>query len=580
MKKYSVREPVPSLNLLNQLLFYRGVKTAQEADFFLNPDYEKHIHDPFLLKDMDKAVERILKAIKSGEKTVIYSDYDTDGIPGGVILHDFFKKAGFTNFTNYIPHRHDEGFGLNSDAIKQFIADGVRLLITIDCGIADTAHVKEAMDAGIDVIITDHHLPSNDSAEIPPAFAIINPKQVGCQYPEKMLCGSGVVFKLIQGILKKDRLGIKEGQEKWLLDMVGIATLSDMVPLTGENRVFAYYGLTVLRKSPRLGIMRLLRELGVDQRYLTEDDIGFTIGPRINAASRMGVPMDAFRLLATTDATEAEQFAKHLNKINDERKGTVAAIVKDVKKTIEKRWGASGEKMPHVLVLGNPEWKPALAGLVANTLAEKYSRPVFIWGRDGDGVIKGSCRSEGETNLVELMCLADAGFIQYGGHAFSGGFSISNEGIHALLEKLNEGYQKLQREKLAGTIVNDVTFIDRDILLDSVTWDTYRVIEKLAPFGIANPKPLFMFKNVVPSSVRQFGKEKNHLEIVFEDLYGMNSLQRPVKAIGFFMTAADWEESLGGPILAGKPFTLVAHFEKSIFRGKTELRLRIVDVIL
>jgi len=178
------------------------------------------------------------------------------------------------------------------------------------------------------------------------------------------------------------------------------------------------------------------------------------------------------------------------------------------------------------------------------------------------------------------MCLADAGFIQYGGLAFSGGFSISNEGIHALLEKLNEGYQKLQREKLAGTIVNDVTFIDRDILLDSVTWDTYRVIEKLAPFGIANPKPLFMFKNVVPSSVRQFGKEKNHLEIVFEDLYGMNSLQRPVKAIGFFMTAADWEESLGGPILAGKPFTLVAHFEKSIFRGKTELRLRIVDVIL
>jgi single-stranded-DNA-specific exonuclease len=346
MKRYAVREQTND-DLVSHLLFSRGITTKEAAEAFLNPNYDRHTHDPFLLKDIDKAVSRILKAIRENEKTVIYSDYDTDGIPGGVVLHDFFKKAGFTNFINYIPHRHDEGFGLNSDAVEQFIKDEVKLLITIDCGIADVVPVTLARDGGIDVIITDHHLPNG---KVPPAFAIINPKQDGCAYPEKMLCGSGVVFKLIQAILAKDRLGIKDGYEKWLLDMVGIATLSDMVPLTGENRVFAYYGLTVLRKSPRLGLVRLLRELAVDQRYLTEDDIGFTIGPRINAASRMGVPMDAFRLLATTDPVEAAEFAKHLNKINDERKGTVAALVKEIKKIIKERWGdASGEAMPRVI---------------------------------------------------------------------------------------------------------------------------------------------------------------------------------------------------------------------------------------
>jgi single-stranded-DNA-specific exonuclease len=577
MKSYSVREraveelPAPDSGLLGELLFNRGLKTAEQARYFLNPDYDAHGHNPFLLKDMDKAVERILRAIRSNngsvEKTIIYSDYDTDGIPGAVVLHDFFKKAGFTNFTNYIPHRHDEGFGLNSDAVKQFIADGVKLLITIDCGIADTAHVKEAQDAGIDVIITDHHMPPLEASEIPPAYAIINPKQVGCAYPEKMLCGSGVVFKLIQGILAKDRLGIKEGHEKWFLDMVGVATLSDMVPLTGENRMLAYYGLMVLRKSPRLGIMRLLRELSVDQRYITEDDIGFTIGPRINAASRMGVPMDAFNLLATNDPVEADQYAKHLNAINDERKGTVAALVKEAKKIISERWG--DDAMPKVIVMGNPQWRPALVGLAANTLAEKYSCPTFIWGRDGDGVIKGSCRSEGETDLVGLMRIAESAspgtFIQFGGHAFSGGFSISNEKIHDLPKKINDAFDTLKKMPKAVPAI----LVDKEMSLGDVTWGTYRTIEKLAPFGMANPKPLFMFKNVTPSVVRQFGKDKNHLEVMLGG----------VKAIGFFMTSADWTDSLGGDIAVGKPITLIAHFEKSVFRGKTELRLRIVDVL-
>ncbi len=565
MKCYSVREQTND-DIVSQLLFSRGITTADAAEAFLNPHYEKHTHNPSLLKDIDKAVARILKAIKENEKTVIYSDYDTDGIPGGVVLHDFFKKAGFTNFTNYIPHRHNEGFGLNADAVEQFIKDEVKLLITIDCGIADVVPVTLAKKGGIDVIITDHHLPNG---KVPPAFAIINPKQDGCAYPEKMLCGSGVVFKLIQAILAKDKLGIKDGYEKWLLDMVGIATLSDMVPLTGENRVFAYYGLTVLRKSPRLGLVKLLRELAVDQRYLTEDDIGFTIGPRINAASRMGVPMDAFRLLATTDPIEAAEAAKHLNKINDERKGTVAALVKEIKKIIKERWGeSSGEAMPRVIFLGNPDWKPALLGLVANNFADEYNRPVYFWGRDGDGVIKGSCRSDGETDLVGLMQAVEdeypKTFIQFGGHAMSGGFSVSPENIHTVSQKMNDVFAKLQAEERVAPVI----LVDKELSLSDVTWAMHRNIDKLSPFGVGNPKPLFMFRSVVPESVSQFGKTKNHLKLKFKN----------TEAIGFFMTAADWYEKLGGDVVAGTPITLIAHFEKSVFRGKTELRLRIVDI--
>jgi single-stranded-DNA-specific exonuclease len=635
MKTYSVRqaltekntgEPsVADMNLLNRLLYYRGIRTSEDIEAFLCPSYERHTHDPFLLKDMDKVVRRIFKAIRcdeksdNGEKIVIYSDYDTDGIPGAVVLHDFFKKAGFKNFTNYIPHRHDEGFGLNSEAVAQFAKDGVKLLITIDCGIADVRQVAEAQAAGIDVIITDHHLPPRTAEKetLPPAFAIVNPKQADCTYPEKMLCGAGVVYKLIQALIKKGNEEkiftnfpggvIKDGWEKWLLDMVGIATLSDMVPLTGENRVFAYYGLVVLRKSPRFGVNRLLADLGVDQRYLSEDDIGFTIGPRINAASRMGVPMDAFNLLSTDDPVVAGHYAKHLNEINDERKGTVAALVKEIKKTIKERWGndvaagtvidkndkkkSASTAMPAVIVLGNPDWRPSLVGLAANTVAEEYNRPVYLWGRDGDNVIKGSCRSDGETDLVALMREVDAAdekektLLQFGGHAMSGGFAVANDKIHTLSDKLNAAFKKLQRVKKtaasAGSAGSTPVMIDGEMSLADVTWDTYRMIEKLAPFGTGNPKPLFMFKNVTPTSVRQFGKTRNHLELMFtrdHDRAGAGGADF-VKAIAFFKTIDDWTDVLGHNLSAGRPFTLIAVFEKSIFRGKTELRLRIVDII-
>lgn len=564
MKKYSVRERVNG-SMLDNLLFYRNIKTPQEKEDFLNPNYEKHIHDPFLLKDAKKAAERIIKAIEENESIVIYSDYDADGIPAGVLFHDFFKKINFKNFINYIPHRHDEGFGLNVDAVNQFIKDKVNLLITLDCGISDIEAVKVAKDNGIDVIITDHHEPHE---ELPQAFAIVDHKQKDCDYPEKILCGSGVGFKLIQAILKIKRFDVKEGYEKWFLDMVGMATLSDMVPLVGENRALAHFGLRVLKMSPRKGLMRLLNHLKINQKYLTEDDIGFMITPRINAASRMGVPMDAFRLLATDDDNEAHKYVLHLDEINNERKGKVASIVKEVKKIISERYNNNPR---NVIVAGNPQWRPSLLGLVANSCAEEFGRPAFLWGRDGDGVIKGSCRSGGTVSVVDIMNKVKQGvMIQYGGHSASGGFVVSDENIHFFDDHLNSAFDLLLKEE--KNIEPD--YIDMEISLDEIDWNMYKEIERLAPFGMGNKKPFFLLRDINISGIKEFGKEKNHLELSFKK--GNGSL---INAMGFFMDSKTFKNKDGEDIKIGDKIDLIATLEKSMFRGRAELRMRIEDVV-
>jgi len=549
--------------ITRRLLNNRGIVNDEDAQIFMSPDYDTHTHDPYLMKDMEKVVLRIVSAIEKKEKIMIFSDYDTDGIPGAVVLHDFFKKVGYSNFENYIPHRNREGFGLNSDAIKQFITDEVKLLITIDCGIANFNEVKEATEGGIDVIVTDHHLPSG---KIPQAYAILNPKQDGCEYPFKELCGAGVVYKLIQALVKRDEFNITEGWEKWLLDMVGIATVSDMVPLVGENRIFARYGLLVLRKSPRPGLQHLLKLARTSQRYLTEMDIGFTIGPRINAASRMDKPEDAFLLLSTDNLEEAGVHAEHLDHINNERKGVVAGMVKEAKKKLKQRI-ESGEELGPVIVIGNPHWKPSLLGLVCNSLSETYNKPSFAWGRDGSPTIKGSCRSDGVINLVHLMEKVEDGVLaEFGGHAFSGGFSVTENGVHTLEESMKKAHSALDPDDVIENLIK----IDASLSLDDVTWSLYDQLEKLSPYGVGNERPIFLFKGVSPEKVSTFGKQKNHLKLVFS-----NSLDKKVNAITFFKTP----ESYGDGVKENETINLVAEIEKSTFGYKPELRLRIVDIL-
>ncbi|HTK33212.1 MAG TPA: single-stranded-DNA-specific exonuclease RecJ [Candidatus Paceibacterota bacterium] len=586
--------------VLSHLLFHRGFTDVVDANAFILPDYDLHTHNPYVLKDAEKAALRIIKAIQNNERITIYSDYDADGIPGAVIWNDFFTRIGFKNFSIYIPHRHNEGFGLNLDAIEQLADEGVKLLITLDCGITDVKPVALAVEKGMDVIITDHHEPP---AVLPPAFAIIDHKQSDCLYPDKNLCGSGVAYKLIQAVIKKDREqeedrkkkkegaqndssilknGWKDGHEKWLLDMVGIATLSDMVSLKGENRVFAYYGLNVLRQSPRKGLVRLLEKLKIPQKHLTEDDIGFMITPRINAASRMGLPMDAFSLLSAQTDEDARTYADHLDAINNERKGVVAALSKEIKKILHDRYGADESSLPHAIVLGNPEWRPSLLGLVANTCAEQLKRPVFLWGRDGDGGIKGSCRSEGVSSVVEIMRGVPEGvFIKYGGHKHSGGFEVSKEQVHFLDAHLNEAQSKIKNQKAKGKSeskkeevqVNegdDHEMVDMELSIDDLDWALYNDIAKLAPFGMDNPKPVFLFKKVAPVALKIFGKTKEHVEVSFAKSNGQK-----IPAISFFGANEQWVKEF----VPGKPIDLVASIEKSLFAGRTELRLRIIDML-
>ena len=324
--------------LTKKLLHNRGIDTREKALKFLNPDYARDIYDPFLILNMGKAVDRILSAIGKEEKIIIYGDYDCDGISGSVVLHDFFKKIGYKNFSNYIPHRNKEGYGLNIPAIESFARDGVTVMITVDLAITDINEIAHAQSNNIDVIVTDHHLPRVVLGKaglpqeiLPNAYTIINSKQKGDTYPDKMLCGAGVAFKLVQALVKRNgvKWGIKEGWEKWLLDMAGLSTIADMVPLQNENRALAHYGLKVLRKSPRPGVQNLLRKMKINQENLNEEDISFMFAPRINAASRIGIPFEAFRLLSTKDEQEASELAEHLHKLNDNRKEMIAVSTED-----------------------------------------------------------------------------------------------------------------------------------------------------------------------------------------------------------------------------------------------------------
>ncbi len=552
------REPTtvaPHLSpLINRLLDNRGV-TANDAPDFLHPDYENGLHDPRLLHDIDKAVLRIKNAMEGQEKIAIFSDYDCDGIPGAVVLHDYFKAVPYSNFINYIPHRHYEGFGLSTAAVDKMKKEGVQLIITIDCGTSDGETITYAKEKNIDVIVTDHHEPPET---LPPAIAIVNPK-LG-SYPFTELCGAAVVFKLVQVLLEETEHTWTPGQEKWLLDMVGIATIADMVPLTGENRVLAHYGLTVLRKSRRPGLQQLLKKNRVNQSFITEEDIGFTIGPRINAASRMDTPEDAFSLLRTTDEVDAGARVDHLEKLNTERKSMVAVMTRELHKRME-----GIEEIPDVIVLGNPDWRPSLVGLTANKLAEEHNRPVFLWGKDGNGVYKGSCRSGGGVSVVKLMEKTSKVFIEHGGHHFSGGFSIKDDYIFTFGKALNDAFNELGAE----AAFDEEFIIDETLRLEDVHERLIREVAVVAPFGVGNPKPLFAFTSVQPRKVEQFGKAKEHLKLLYETANGQ------LEAIAFFSTP----ESFKVRPSEDTSHTLIAHAEQSFFMGRRQLRLRIVDII-
>lgn len=555
-------------DLTAALLSRRGISTREEAEAFLSPSYDEHIHDPMLMQDMPKAASRVAEALNTKERITVWSDYDCDGIPGGVLFHDFLLKAG-ANFTNYIPHRHLEGYGVNVAGIEKLAAEGTTLIITIDSGITDVAAVARAQELGIDVIVTDHHLPQEG---LPLAFAILNPNAREEEtYPYHSLCGSGVAWKLVCAVLAHGFDGrdtIPPGWEKWLLDMVGLATIADMVPLTGENRVLTKYGLLVMRKSPRLGLQKLCKVARVNQRYITEDDVGFMLAPRVNAASRMGDPRDAFRLLTTQDEGEADELAKSLEATNRSRRAAAGAITKAVHARLE-QLRTDNKDLPSVIVMGDPDWRPGLLGLVASGISDEYERPVFLWGREGNEGLKGSCRGgPNKVHVVALMQEAEEGtFLGFGGHAAAGGFSVAPDAIFALSERLEQALERLQH---TGRM--EETSADVLLTADSVTTDVLKRFDRLAPFGMGNPKPIVALRDMHVERIAWFGKSSEHLRIHL----ARGTESAPIEAIAFFarrdLGKAPDQLTVGGTV------HLLVHIERDQFSRGQPVRLRLLSI--
>lgn len=565
MKRYELRQPVPAsvaealqahTPLVQTLLYNRGISTAADAQAFLEPQFERDVHDPFLLPNMQQAVERLLRAVADRERITIYADYDADGVPGAAMLTDFFTTIGAT-FDVYIPHRNREGFGLNEQAVRRIAAGGTALLLTVDCGIADPNEVALARSLGMDVIITDHHEPHDD---IPDAI-IVNHKLADATYPERILCGTGVAFKLVQALIASGKTTCTPGQEKWLLDLVGIATLADMVPLVGENRALAHYGLLVLQKTRRHGLRELLRKTGTNLHAITETDIGFSIAPRINAASRMGEPAVALAMLTAPDAATAAEHVAHLHHINDARKGHVAAIVKAVHKKVT---DFDMTTRP-VVVAGHPDWQPSLLGLAASSIAEHYRKPTFLWGR-GDGTeLKGSCRTANGISTLAIMHAAADVFETYGGHAQAGGFVVARDKVDALLDMLSQGY-----ETAACVPDAEPEWIDAMLALEDVTFNTYTRVRQLAPFGVGNPEPVFLVQNVLIKQVEQFGKTREHLRLVCH-----REGSGDVEAISFYATPSSFTKKVS----PGDRRDIVATLDKNTWGSRQSIRLRLKDIL-
>ncbi|MDO8624228.1 MAG: single-stranded-DNA-specific exonuclease RecJ [bacterium] len=559
------------------LLRKRGIETKEAIEKFLNPSYDLHLHDPLLMKNMPEAAKRFAKAITTGERIAAWTDYDCDGLPSAVLLHDFLKKVG-ANFEIYIPHRHEEGYGVNVGGIEKLAERGTKLIVTADSGITDVVAIARARELGMDVIVTDHHLPSvaltkdGSPYQMLPDAIVVDDKQKGETYPFPELCGAATAWKLVCAVLAVSgdiRAKVPVGWEKWLLDMVGLATIADMMPLVGENRVLAKYGLKVLRKSPRIGLQKLCRVMRVNQSTITEDDVGFMIAPRINAASRMGDAYDAFKLFTTQDENEADLLAKKLDKANRERKAQAGAITRAVHVRLKER-----ESIPSVIALGDPAWRPALLGLVASGIAEEYGRPVFLWGREGNQTLKGSCRSHGGIHVLELMGRAVETFVEFGGHAMSGGFTVRDDAVFYLEERLVSANEKLGDVVSVESVTYDV---DTEISSEQANHSLLEKVERLAPFGMGNPKPLFRLRGCEISAVSYFGKGSEHLKIAIGS-HGLESVAFFVKG-DLAKTAKD--------LKTGTQVNVLAHLERDQFsprRGpfgaQGQPRLRLLDIVL
>ncbi|MFH1947514.1 MAG: single-stranded-DNA-specific exonuclease RecJ [Candidatus Magasanikbacteria bacterium] len=582
-KLWNVLEPAPETFLLEHpelppavanLLYHRNIRTQKQIDEFLNPDYSEDIHDPYLFRDMKKAVKRILKAIDKQEKIVVHGDYDADGVSASVILVSTLKVLGAKNTECFLPHRETDGYGLNTNTIQTLTETKTDLLITCDCGISNYDEVKLANKNNIDVIITDHHAVPD---KLPPAVAIIHPQVKNEKYPDKNLAGGAVAFKLMQGLLKKhkeDNELLPNGEtheafEKWLLDMVAIATVADMVSLTGESRTLTKYGLIVLNKTQRIGLQkllleaRLLEENGKTKKEISTTTISFQIAPRINAAGRMNHANVAYNLLMTDDPNEATKLAYELDQNNQERQKMTEELVK---RSIEQIENEQIDK-PVLFVLGE-NWSAGIVGLIAGRIKERYYKPTIVMAQN-NGEIMGSGRSIEGFNLIESLQEMPELFEKFGGHPMACGFGLR---VIENLEDFKNNLIKKFNQKTKDIDIKPTLKIDAEVEIDNVDWDMYDVLKKFEPFGENNGKPKYLSRNLIVDKVYPVGKENKHLRIMVKSESG-----KIKKTIGWSLCSGNetnWCEELK----AGDKIDIVFEIDVNEWNGNRKLQLTICDL--
>jgi len=567
--------------LLLQLLANRGLATPEAIDEFFNPDYVDHIHDPFLLKGMAEAVERICRAVKDGEKILVYGDYDADGVTAATVMVKTLKFLGVKNPKVYIPDRAKEGYGLKEAAIKKFKKEGIELIITVDCGIASRKEIDLANKLGLDVIVTDHHWTPE---KLPEALAIINPKQKNDPYPFKELAGVGVAFKLAQALLKSANFSQKDEKdklafEKWLLDLVAIGTVADSVPLIGEDRTLVSYGLIVLGKTKNLGLGELSRQIrekklkkgtgaGAEEK-ITSETISFQLAPRINAAGRLDHANTSFALLNTESKKEAQGLAQSLELLNGKRQSLTDGILKEIHKRLEKK------SLGKIIFEGDKEWPIGVLGLIAGKLTDEFSRPAFIL-NCGKKISGGSCRSIPSFNIIEALSQAQKILEEFGGHKGAAGFKVENKNLEKLRKKLEAiADREIKEEDLAPAVE-----IDAEVDAENMHLDFSGEVEKMAPFGEGNPEPVFILRNMRIAEMRAVGNGEKHLKLSLlpaQNERGRkndSSTNKIFRAIGFNL--GDW--SVSNRIKLNDRIDIAFTLSVNDWNGYSNLEFKIIDL--
>jgi single-stranded-DNA-specific exonuclease len=539
---------------LANLMVQRDINTAKEADSFFNPSLE-YLHDPFLMKDMNIAVDRISTAVKKNERILVYGDYDVDGTTAVALVYSFLKEQ-YSNVEYYIPDRYKEGYGVSFQGLDFAYQSNCKVVITLDCGIKAVEKVKYARTKGLDVIICDHHYPGD---EIPKALAVLDPKQPLCSYPYKELSGCGVGFKLIHAFSRVH--GIPFSMIAHYLDLVAVSIASDIVPITGENRVLAYYGLKQLNEAPRTGLREIIRESEVT-RALTIEDVVFKIGPRINAAGRMETGSKAVDLLVSTDTRLATGISKEINNFNIERRSVDRIITTEAMRMISEDQRTVNSR---TTVLYNPNWKKGVIGIVASRLIETYYRPTVIL-TESNGFATGSARSVQGYDLYQAIESCSDLLESFGGHMFAAGLTLKKENIIPFMERFE---QYVNRTITDDQLVPRI-FIDTELSFSEVNDDFFKSLSLFQPFGPENMSPLFVSRNVFDTGAgRMVGSSGEHLKL---DLCQESTGQKSFPAIAF--SQANHFEY----IRAGNPFDICYSVEMNEFRGNRTLQLNIRDI--